>query len=126
MNASNQALTTQIGGNHYATMKYQPIQFAMDAQLNPVQFSIVKYVSRYKNKNGLQDLQKALHFCEIGAEIDKTPVSDDTFFITVALDRYTDENHLSIRQYLAIASATSKNYTMASTHIRDIIAESDQ
>lgn len=120
------ALTTQVGGNHYATMKYQPIQFAMDAQLNPVQFSIVKYVSRYKNKNGLQDLQKALHFCDIGAEIDKTPVSDDAFFGNVALCKYADENILNVSQYLAIAFATVKNYTMSAQCISHLIAESDQ
>lgn len=123
--SGNNALTTQIGGNHYATMKYQPIKFAMDAQLNPVQFSIVKYVSRYKNKNGLQDLQKALHFCEIGEDIDKTPVSDDTFFIKVSLHRYADENSLSISQHMAIAYAAAKYYTLAADCIRDLIAESD-
>lgn len=124
--SGNQALTTQVGGNHYSTMKYQPIQFAMDAQLNPVQFSIVKYVSRYKNKNGLQDLQKALHFCEIGAEIDTVAIGDDIHWQNTLLNRYVHENKLSVMHDVIISHASVKQYSYAADKIRKLIAESDQ
>jgi hypothetical protein len=51
----------QIGGDHYKKMKIQPMRYAMANELNPLQFSVLKYISRYKYKGGVADLQKASH-----------------------------------------------------------------
>jgi hypothetical protein len=51
----------QVGGDHYQT----PIQhwdFVVANDLDYFQGCITKYVTRHKKKNGLQDLEKALHF----------------------------------------------------------------
>ena len=56
------ALDYQVGGNHYQQMAYQPLSFIMELGLNFCEGNIVKYVSRYKYKNGLQDLKKAQHY----------------------------------------------------------------
>ena len=56
------ALDYQVGGNHYHQMAYQPLSFIMELGLNFCEGNIVKYVSRYKYKNGLQDLKKAQHY----------------------------------------------------------------
>lgn len=56
------ALDYQVGGNHYHQMKYQPLSFIMELGLNFCEGNIVKYVARYKFKNGLQDLKKAQHY----------------------------------------------------------------
>ena len=50
---------TQVGGNHYTSMKIQPFQYSMANKLDPMQHTIVKYVSRFRAKNGIQDLEKA-------------------------------------------------------------------
>ncbi len=50
---------TQVGGNHYTSMKIQPFQYSMANGLDPMQHTIVKYVSRFRMKNGIQDLEKA-------------------------------------------------------------------
>lgn len=50
---------TQVGGTHYTDMKIQPFQFSMANKLDPMQHTIVKYVSRFRAKNGIQDLEKA-------------------------------------------------------------------
>lgn len=50
---------TQVGGNHYTKMKIQPFQYSMANGLDPMQHTIVKYVSRFRDKNGIQDLEKA-------------------------------------------------------------------
>ena len=50
---------TQVGGQHYTDMKIQPFQFSMANNLDPMQHTIVKYVTRFRAKNGLQDLEKA-------------------------------------------------------------------
>ena len=59
---------TQVGGSHYKDMAIQPFHFAMANQFNAFQFAVVKYASRYLNKNGVQDLLKIIHFCELEIE----------------------------------------------------------
>ena len=59
------ALETQIGGNHYKDMKIQPLEFIMANNLPYCEANIIKYVCRYKSKNGLQDLNKARHYLDI-------------------------------------------------------------
>lgn len=59
------ALKTQVGGNHYKSMAIQPTEFAMAHDFDPCAFSILKYTSRYMNKNGAQDIQKAIHFIDL-------------------------------------------------------------
>ena len=55
---------TQVGGSHYKDMVIQPFHFGMANNFNAFQFAVVKYASRYLNKNGVQDLKKIMHFCE--------------------------------------------------------------
>lgn len=53
------ALHTQVGGNHYSKMAITPFEYAYRNHLDPISFSIVKYVSRFRDKNGREDLEKA-------------------------------------------------------------------
>lgn len=53
------AFDTQVDGDHYTKMKIQPMTFSMENGLDALQHSIVKYVVRFRDKNGLTDLQKA-------------------------------------------------------------------
>lgn len=62
------AKDSQVGGNHYKGMAIQPFEYAMKNNLNAGQFGVLKYISRYKNKNGIEDLRKAKHFLELLAE----------------------------------------------------------
>lgn len=62
------ASETQVGGEHYSKYKIQPIEFAMANGLNMCQSNVVKYVVRYKDKGGLEDLEKAIHFIRLLAE----------------------------------------------------------
>ena len=59
---------SQVGGSHYKDMVIQPFHFAMANNFNAFQFAVVKYASRYLNKNGVQDLKKIMHFCELEIE----------------------------------------------------------
>lgn len=63
------ALDVQIGGKHYKELTYQPVQFTSDVGLNFIQGNIVKYVSRYKFKNGKQDLEKIIHYAQLGKKL---------------------------------------------------------
>lgn len=53
----------QVGGNHYKTMKIQPMEFSMANRLDACQHTIIKYVTRNKGDldKRLEDLDKAIH-----------------------------------------------------------------
>ena len=55
----------QIGGSHYKDFFIQPYEFIAKNDLSFFQGNVVKYVCRYKLKNGIQDLQKIIHYCEL-------------------------------------------------------------
>lgn len=55
---------TQVGGSHYNDMKIQPVVFIMENNLSYCQGNVIKYVCRYMNKNGAQDLVKAKQYIE--------------------------------------------------------------
>jgi hypothetical protein len=59
------ALQKQVGGSHYADMTIQPIEFITANGLDFLQGNIIKYVCRHKNKNGADDIKKAMHYCEL-------------------------------------------------------------
>lgn len=113
------ATDRQVGGNHY-NMPYQPIKFITENNLNFIQGNIVKYVSRYKNKNGLQDLEKALHYAELGQELDTHPLSKPVF--TDACGIYCSANHISsMGVHLAIYFTMLKRYSDAANNIKTLI-----
>jgi hypothetical protein len=64
------ALSSQIAGTHYKDMPIQPIEFIQKNGLSYAQGSIIKYICRYKNKNGKEDLKKAIHFIELLMEME--------------------------------------------------------
>lgn len=49
----------QIGGSHYEIQAIEPIEYITKNKLGFCEGNIVKYVTRYKLKNGLEDLKKA-------------------------------------------------------------------
>lgn len=51
----------QVGGDHYQGMTIQPTQYWRANHLNGDEAAIVSYVSRWRLKGGVQDLQKARH-----------------------------------------------------------------
>lgn len=57
-------INKQIGGTHYRDKAIQPIEYILANDLGFCEGNIIKYVSRYKDKNGLEDLKKAKHYLE--------------------------------------------------------------
>lgn len=58
-------LDIQIGGGHYKDSKIQPVEYMHANGLGYCEGAIIKYVSRYKKKNGVEDLKKARHFIDL-------------------------------------------------------------
>lgn len=59
------ALKVQTGGDHYKKLKIQPMEFSMANNWDACAHTILKYVTRHADKNGRQDLEKALHCVEL-------------------------------------------------------------
>ena len=55
----------QMGGRHYKSFPIQPYEFISKNNLSFFQGNVVKYVCRYLTKNGIEDLEKIIHYCEL-------------------------------------------------------------
>lgn len=55
-------LASQSGGNHYKIHGVQPVEYTMGNNLSFCQGNIIKYITRYADKNGLEDLEKVIHY----------------------------------------------------------------
>ncbi len=69
------ALKTQINGTHYVNMAIQPVEFITKNRIGFIEGNIIKYVCRWRAKNGIDDLRKVRHYIDllIQLESDKTP-----------------------------------------------------
>lgn len=52
---------TQVGGSHYTDCPIQPIQYIWANNLGFSEGNVVKYITRWKTKGGIKDLEKAKH-----------------------------------------------------------------
>lgn len=59
------ALDVQVGGDHYRNMKIQPVEFMHANGIQFLEGAVIKYVTRWRTKGGLQDLEKAKHFIQL-------------------------------------------------------------
>ena len=55
----------QIGGKHYKNYKIQPYEFISKYNLSFYQGVVIKYVVRYLEKGGIEDLKKIVHYCQL-------------------------------------------------------------
>lgn len=59
------SLNKQVGGDHYKKMKIQVVEFWMENNIPAMEGAIIKYLCRWRQKNGLEDLKKAEHFLQM-------------------------------------------------------------
>lgn len=64
------ALEQQVGGAHYKKLAIQPMEYAFKNHLDPLQFSVVKYVTRFRDKDGARDVKKAFHCLQMLVEME--------------------------------------------------------
>jgi len=65
------ALELQVGGTHYKELAIQPVEFIHANNIGYLEGNVIKYVSRWRNKNGIADLEKAKHYIELLIELEK-------------------------------------------------------
>lgn len=64
------ALNKQEGGNHYKDLPIQPVEFIHANAIGYFEGNVIKYVSRWRKKNGIADLEKAKHYIELLIELE--------------------------------------------------------
>ena len=69
--ATERALDRQVGSTqHYKDFKIQPIEFITANKLSFIQGNVIKYICRYDKKNGKEDINKIIHYCELLKELE--------------------------------------------------------
>jgi len=91
------ANTTQVAGEHYKAA-YQHWDWVNALRLPYLPAQVTKYLTRWKKKNGLQDLEKARHF--LSKLIEEAHVMRD--LSDIATDRFITENKVAGRESLVI------------------------
>ena len=64
------AYDKQISGAHYISFKIQPSKFINDNELPFAEGNAIKYICRHKDKGGIADIDKAIHYLEMIKERD--------------------------------------------------------
>lgn len=76
--APPRANDTQVAGNHYKQFKYETWDVILDWGLGYLDGNAVKYLSRWRHKNGIEDLKKARHYIDklIETETERARATD--------------------------------------------------
>ena len=82
------ALDEQVGGDHYKKLGIQPVELIRDINANFFQGNVIKYVTRYKDKNGIKDLEKAKHYLELIEELH--PNNNSSKITSYGIDKVND------------------------------------
>jgi hypothetical protein len=64
-------LSYQVGGDHYTKMKIQPIEYIHANKMDFMDGCIVGYISRWRDKGGIKDLQKIKQFVDLIIKMNK-------------------------------------------------------
>jgi hypothetical protein len=62
----------QVDGDHYQKLAIQPMQYSMLNNLDACQHTVIKYVTRFRDKGGIKDLEKAKHCIDMLIEFEMT------------------------------------------------------
>jgi hypothetical protein len=72
---TTEVLGTQVGGSHYTDLAIQPIEYIWANGIGFSEGSVIKYVSRWKSKGGVKDLEKAHHHLALLIEREKAKLN---------------------------------------------------
>ena len=127
-------LETQVGGSHYKKLPYQPVELWANLKVNAFEGAMVKYITRYKDKNGVEDVDKVIHFWELYKKLYKQPwyyllfpwILDTFWEIKMAKEvtKYCEMNNLSPIQCRALKCVLSRDFNhFAVEHWLDVLSK---
>ena len=62
-------LDEQVGGTHYKKLAIQPIEYITANNIGYMEGNAIKYLTRWRDKGGITDLEKARHYIELLIDI---------------------------------------------------------
>lgn len=65
------SLEVQVGGNHYKELPIQPVQYIFENGIGYFEGNVIKYVTRWRSKGGVADLEKAKHYIDMLIEFER-------------------------------------------------------
>lgn len=78
------ALDVQVGGDHYKKYKIQPMEYSMANGLDACQHTAIKYITRFRDKGGIADLEKAKHCIDMLIEFERKDEQIETIDVSSA------------------------------------------
>ena len=66
----------QVGGDHYKRLRIQPLEYALQNELGVCEHAVIKYVTRWRDKDGTADLLKARHYIDLLLEFEDEKSGD--------------------------------------------------
>lgn len=66
----NSALAVQVAGNHYKSLAIQPVEYIHANGIGYFEGNVIKYVTRWREKGGARDLEKAKHYIDLLLELE--------------------------------------------------------
>ena len=112
----------QVGGSHYESLKIEPIELFVKYNVNWFQGEAIKYCSRFLNKNGKQDLLKAIQVCDLADSLGLSirplfPIDLDKDLLNKYISQFEYSEVLGdIIHYLLV----DNNYLLAGAKIVDL------
>lgn len=106
----------QVGGSHYRLMGMQPFDFTVPNGYDGISHTLLKYVSRYPRKEGLEDVTKMIHCIDLLVEAMRDGRVKRNYEDPV----YTDPLQPSIGQYI---TANRKHFSAAQAAVLVLLDE---
>lgn len=64
------ALDKQVAGDHYKSLAIEPVEYIHANGIGFFEGNVIKYVTRWRDKGGIADLEKAKHYIELLVELE--------------------------------------------------------
>lgn len=119
----------QVGGNHYKKSKYEHWDWAVNCGLDYLASAASKYVFRWRDKNGMQDLEKARHYVMKLIEVSPLVLTRHLHtrpprpYIIHETTKFIRENHIELDAEITIYDLLAIWETRE--HLEEVIAQID-
>lgn len=110
----------QIGGNHYK-LSYQHWDFIIDTNIHYILANAIKYIVRWRRKDGVNDLKKAKHYLDKAIECN---IIIDPGIDFESIDKFTDQ--LPVKDAIVILHICGNQFSNAVSDINKMINRSEK
>lgn len=120
---SSNPLDIEVGGTHYKKLPFQPVTLITRLKLNFIQGSIVKYISRFRYKNGKEDLEKVLHYVDLGIALNPDNFFTVNDYSMQNIDEYIRENDFTELIRDIIWCTSLQYWNKVKNHVEQLITQ---